>query len=326
MKPGRLFLIGIFFLSSHLSAQDTTFLDKIRVPPIIDTLFIDHDLNNWSFRIFTNYKDNRFKLFTQEERITYAPNNPMGVGFGIGTRKLLLDVAFNIKNKDKEPTDRFDFRASLMLNHHNFAYLLQTYHGYGVAGDIPEEFREDISAFTTALNYMYMFNSAEYSVTAMKSGLSKQKRAAVSMGLGGFIFYNRITSDSSIVSHSDLDLPNEELQIVNLPGFGGGLMVNFSGVVPIANNFYASLSLIPGIGLMYKNVETETGSYQPDKPMLYLADIASIIGYNANRYYINLSMGYSFVETSLDFGNRILYYTAKAKLAVGYKIKGKRTR
>lgn len=320
MRFGRLLFFCLFFIPASLFSQDSSFIDKIVVSKFIDTLFIDRDLNNWSIRLFTNYKDNRFKLSNANEGVLYAPHNPMGIGFGVGTRKMLLDIAFNIKTKDKEPTERFDLQAALMLKNHHIEYSLQSYHGFSLNNDDIAEFRTDITSFSSRLVYMYLFNASEYSMAALKSGLSRQKKAAVTSGIGGFLFVSRVSADSSMIPPELLPGFNEEARITDLPGYGGGLLANISVSIPFFRNFFASASITPGIGLMYKTIETESSTFQPDSPLLFQLNLGGMLGYNADRYYVNFSFGYGLNGTSLDYGNRITYNTANAKLAFGYKI------
>ena len=232
----------------------------------------------------------------------------------------MLDIGFNIKSKDKEPTERYDLQATLMLNNHLFDYSLQSYHGYNLRNKNRNFFRSDISSFSSQLSYLYNFNAGEYSMAAMKSGLSRQKKPAITSGLGGFLFLNRISADSSIIPRELINIFNKEARIIGLSGIGVGILANFSATVPFFKNFFASLSITPGIGLMYKYVEAESISYLPRNPVLYQLDFGGILGYNAKKFYINISGGYALFETSLDFNNRTIINTARAKFAFGYKI------
>ncbi|RLD93080.1 MAG: hypothetical protein DRJ29_09910 [Bacteroidetes bacterium] len=319
MKIKHLFFFCMLFFSTSLFSQDSIFLDKIKLPSFIDTLFIDRDLNNWSVRLFTNYKNNRFLLNSGDERLAYIPNNPIGVGFGLGTRKIILDIAFNIKSKNEEPTERFDLTVAMMLNHHSIDFFLQSYSGYNFNYQDQEGFRSDISDFASGVDYMYIFNASEYSMAAMKSGLGRQKKSAISFGLGGFLYLTRTSADSSIVPPELYPYFNEESRIVELSGIGTGVHASLNAMVPFLKNFFASASITPGIGLMYKFVETESGSYNPEDPFIYKLDISTMLGYNANKYYINFTLGNVLFRTSLDHSNWVLNNTVKSKLAVGYK-------
>ena len=108
-------------------SQELSFLDSLNAPKFIDTLFIDRDINNWSIRLFTNYKEQRFRLSNDNHKLIYVPNNPAGIGFGLATKKVILDLAFNIKTNKEEPTERFDMQGSLTLQNHNIDFVFQRY-------------------------------------------------------------------------------------------------------------------------------------------------------------------------------------------------------
>ncbi len=201
MKLKYLFFYLTLLFVTPIFSQENSIVDKIQFPGFIDTVFIDRDINNWSLRLYTNYKDNRFQLKNKDSDLLYVPSNPFGIGVGFATKKLVLDVGFNIKNKSKDPTDRFDLRASILFKNHQFDYVFQNYKGYTLKNEneIENDFREDFSSLVTGLNYMYVFNANEYSLAAMKSGLARQKKLAFSFGLGGFFFTEKTKADSSII-------------------------------------------------------------------------------------------------------------------------------
>lgn len=320
MKIGVVILLLCFVMNGF--SQENNLLDKVKIPVFVDTLFIDHDVNNWSIRVYNSYKDNRFQLSNEEHKIRYDPNNPFGIGIGFATKKLVLDVGVNIKSKRKEPTERFDLQATMILNRHHVDYFLQSYQGFNVKSDLEfkEEFRKDFSSISSGINYLYLFNAEEYSVSAMKSGLSRQKKAALSLSLGGFLFMDRNSADSSFIPSLLQGHFNEEAQITNLFALGGGLLGGFSVTVPFLKYLFVSASITPGIGLIYKEVKTENLEYKPSNPMLYQLGSSGILGYNGDKFYINFSTGISLFITDLDYGNTAYYNTTKAKLAVGYKL------
>lgn len=322
LKHTILFFLA-FLLSAKIYSQEPQILEKLPVPDFIDTLFIDHDINNWSLRAFANFKDHRFQIGNEQTEVVYTPSNPGGIGLGFATRKLIIDFGLNLQLRDRETTERFDFRASLIHNQHNLSYFLQSYHGFNLQNELSAGngyFRHDISSFTSGLNYMYIFNASEYSFSAMKSGLSKQKKTALSFGLGGFTFYNNMKADSSMVPNELYPLFNDEAMITRYSGVGGGIHGGFSIIIPFFERMFASASLTPGIGLSYKDVSTETGSYFPSNKILAHSMIEAIIGYNGIKYYFNLSMNLGLYKSYLDFGNWVGYRTSQAKFAVGFKL------
>ncbi len=318
----RFFLLASFF-STSLLGQDSIPNEKIKISEFIDTMFFDRDFGNWSARLFTNYKDNRFQISNKYQNLLYTPSNPFGFGFGVASRKLVVDIAFNIKAKSPNPTERFDLQATFMLNRHLMIFFLQNYQGFNVRNqnDIEDGFREDIRTLSSGINYMYMFKRGKFSTVEMKSGLSKQKRAVVSYGLGGFLFTTDLSADSSIIPAEQAAFFNEEAQIENLFGLGLGIQGGLNVTVPFLKHFFISASATPGIGYMYKEVQSETSFYIPSNPFLFHFYLEGILGYNRKRFYLNISMGLGLHGTDLDYDNSAQFGTTNAKLAFGYKIR-----
>jgi hypothetical protein len=125
------------------------------VPTFIDTLFIDRDINKWAIRLFTNYKINRFKISNSDQYVLFTPNNPWRYGVGVATRKFVLDLAFNIKPKGEESTERIDLLATLLIKNHQIDYFFQRYQGYNADNGMTENFRPDITTFSSGFRYLY---------------------------------------------------------------------------------------------------------------------------------------------------------------------------
>ncbi len=324
-KMRRKYSILFVFLLSFTTgfSQELSFLDSLNAPKFIDTLFIDRDIHNWSVRIFTNYKQQRFRLSDANNKLTYVPNNPAGIGFGLATKKVILDLAFNIKTNKEEPSDRFDMQGSLTLEKHNIDFVFQRYKGFNVVNDRGDQevFREDLSSNSSYISYMYLFNSSQYSVSALKTGLSRQKKAALSFSLGGLFFMNNKSADSTIVPQEVQPQFNEEAQIKKLNGIGLGIIGGVTTIFPLPFDFFISFSLVPGIGIMYKRIETENLSYTPSNPMQYSLDMAGAFGYNGHRIYVNITTKLGIYGSDLDYGNKSYQSGLNAKLSVGYKIK-----
>lgn len=316
-----IFLLAFCFLTIAYS-QKQTVLDSLKVPGFIDTLFIDRDINYWSIRVYSVFKSNRFSISNEDSKINFVPNNPYGIGVGIATRKLLLDIGLNIKGNEEEPTKRFDIQANMIYENHVSELFIQRYQGFNVEDNEDEEmfFRNDLITFSMGIQYMYLFNSENYSIAANSTGLSRQKKAAASFGLGGFLFIRNQTADSTIIPGDIQTDFNEEANIVDMFGIGTGVHGGFTVIFPLPCFFFISLSGYPGIGLMYKKVSSETKEYVPSNPLFYKADVAGTFGFNSDRIYITFKVGLGFYDTSLDYGNKSHILTAHAKLALGYKL------
>ncbi len=320
-------LIIIFLLLQiPVFGQNLQYLDTLKAVDIIDTLFIDRDINNWSLRLFTNYKDQRLVILDDNQSLKFQPNNASGVGFGVASRKIILDIAFNIKSKNREPTKRFDMQGKFMVKNSLFEFFFQTYRGFNTSNDsnAPEFFRNDLRFSATGINYMYYFNIQKYSIAAILSGLSKQKKTATSFGLGGFFISNILKADSSIVAGNDHASFNEQAEIRDLFTLGAGIRGGYSVQFALPANLFASITIAPGIGLNYKVVNTETYKYKPSNPLFYHFHFSGSFGYNSARIYLSIRLDSGVYMTDLDFDNRGIFRLSNGKFALGYKLMSKR--
>ncbi|MFL0353548.1 DUF4421 family protein [Xanthomarina sp. GH4-25] len=290
---------------------------------MIDTLLIDRDMNNWSVRLFTNYKGQSFNLINNEDKISFKPNNRAGVGFGLGTSKLIIDIAFNLKGNEENPTQRFDMQGSLIVgSNHLVGLYVQRYKGFNVKNNFnePEFFSSDITSLSIGFSYLYSFDEISFSSATLKAGLAKEeKKHFISYGVGGFMVYDNFYTDNTIIPYNG-DF-NEDAYLNEFKGIGVGVSGGILSVFVLPANFFATLNVIPGIGFMYKKGYSETNNYRASNPMLYKLDYNAGIGYNYKRFYITLLYGSSIYTTNLDYGLNYLFSNTKAKISIGYKIK-----
>lgn len=324
----RFFLLIAFLLVSVSGqSQNEKKRDSLSFFKVIDSLFIDHDLSNYSARLFSNYKVKQFRILNDGNRSRYIPNNRFGVGFGVANSKLLIDIAFNIKSGNKEVTDRFDGQGSLILGNHNYiSFYVQTYKGFNIRNnfDEPNIFRRDIRSSTVGFNYLYTFSEIEFSFALLKAGLSKRNRKVqITGGVGTFAVFDTFSADGNVLTENGVLYFNEEAEIEKYSGRAIGILGGFLSQFVLSDRFIATCNLMPGIALMNKKITLQDGSYRPSNPMLYKLDFSFAFGYSINRYYINLIYGTGIYATNFDFDNKYLFNHSMAKFAIGYKLKVK---
>ena len=321
-------LIIILFVSFSCQSQILKKRDSLSFFQVVDSLFIDHDLSNYSLRVFSNYKVKQFRLLNNDFKSSYVPNNRYGIGFGIANRKVLIDVAFNLKTREKDITKRFDGQGTMILGKNNYVnFYLQTYKGYNIKNnfDEPDVFRNDIKSWTIGFNYLYTFSEIEFSYSLLKAGLAKRnKNVYITGGVGTFAIFDYFRADDTILAQNGELYFNEQAEIEKYSGRAVGLLAGFLSVFMLPKNFIASVNLMPGIALMNKKVTLQDGSYRPSNPMLYKLDFTLALGYKFKRYYVNLTYGTGIYSTDFDFDNKYLFNLSKAKLAIGYKLKVKK--
>ncbi|WP_252723132.1 DUF4421 family protein [Pseudotamlana agarivorans] len=289
---------------------------------MIDTLLIDRDINNWSLRLITNYKGQSFNLVDNDYRLSFRPNNSAGIGVGLGTSKVILDLAINLTKEEENPTERFDVQSAFILGNHNLVGLyIQYYSGFNIENnfDKPEFFREDIESFSTGVNYLYAFEELSFSTATLRAGLMKsEKKHFITFGVGGFLVYDKFSGDDTVVPvHSDF---KENTNLNKFKGLGVGVSGGIISVFVLPANFFINVDVTPGIGLMVKSAYNSSGKQKVTNPMLYKLDYNAGIGYSYKRFYITLAYGNGLYTTRLNDGLNYLFGNTKAKIALGYRI------
>lgn len=320
---GKLLLILFFLTGLICRSQDIDINDSTKTTNTIESLLIDRDLRNWSVRLFGNVKGQWFRLSNDNARLSYIPNNLFGIGVGVATRKLILDIAFNLKDKSTEKTYRFDLRGGFLAKSNVFDFYFQRYRGFNIENTINDTsiFRDDITSIALGIDYLYLFNSGEYSLNLMRAGLSDHRQSTFSFGFGGFIVYNKINADNSLVPQELYPFFNEQARIIDFTNYGIGVAGGLVSLIRLPSNFYFGISARAGIGITIKNVEAEAISYNPGNPMIYKLKATALIGYKWERFYSNISLGASTNISSLGYGNNGAFNLLDGKFVVGYRIK-----
>lgn len=317
-----LFILSIISCSSY--AQIEKERDSLNLIDVVDSLFIDHDIRNYSLRLFSNFKVKQFKIKNGDSKSRYIPNNRYGLGFGFASSKVLIDIAFNVKTANKEATDRFDAQGTIIVGKHHYANgFIQLYKGFNVKNNFnePSVFRDDIKSVTVGFNYLYTLSEIEFSYSLLKAGLAKRnKNVYITGGIGVFGVYDYFSSNDNILPPNGELYYNEQAEIKRYNSVAVGVLAGFLSVFMLPKNFIASCNIMPGVALMNKKVTLQDDSYKPSNPMLYKLDFTLALGYNVKRYYVSLIYGTEMYSTDLDFDNRYSFNLSKAKLAFGYKL------
>ena len=288
-----------------------------------DTSYVDFATKNWSLRAFANIKDHSFQLKNSMSKINYTPNNRFGVGVGIAYFPVVLDIGFNVKAGQNEPTDRFDLQAKVLLGANYLGLVVQDYKGFNVRSSDMENslFREDIRSSTINLTYAYVFNSNRVSIGAVFSGSQIQKKNVGSFLLGGFMIYHRMNADSSIIPSNQQKLFGELSGLSSSNSIGGGIVGGYGHIFILPHNLFLFFNLSPGIGLVKKQFGTDSSSYESSYPLLYRLNFNLSCGYNGPGFYILLTAGDDISLTSFDSSNKGALNIGMSKLIFGYKFR-----
>lgn len=319
----KIFILFVFFFSCvSVNAQDLN---------DIDSLLIDRDIENYSFRIFTNYKANKFTIKNSDSKAKFVPNNRHGIGFGFANRKVILDLALNIKNPNTENTRRFDLQGTTILwDRHFVGVYLQTYKGFKAKNNFnePVVFRNDVRSVSIGLNYLYTLDDIEFSYSLLKAGLSKRRNdnIFITAGLGGFTFFDYFSAKPSILTEDASLNFNEQGNIKRYNGTAIGVLAGLITYFKLPEDITAMVNVMPGIGVMNKRITLRDGSYTPAHPMLFKFDFSIGLAYSFEQYYAVLTYDNGLYTTDFDNGNSYRLNLTNAKLAIGYKFKRRKKR
>jgi hypothetical protein len=295
----------------------------------IDSLLIDRDIENYSFRIFTNFKANKFSVENNFAKARFVPNNRHGVGIGVANKKIIVDIAFNTKSANKEATKKFDLQGTTSIKNRHYSNIyIQTYKGFKAKNNFgdPFVFRNDIHSVNFGLNYLYTFDDIEFSYALLKAGLAQKRHENVFItgGIGVFSGLDYFTSDASIFSETTSPYFNDEGNIKRYQSVAVGVLAGFVSYFKLPENITATVNVMPGMGVMYKKLTIQDGSYRPDKPMVYKLDFLVGLGYSFDRYYASLTYSNSLYSTDFAYDNNYRLNLTKAKLAIGYRFKSRK--
>ncbi|WP_225034721.1 DUF4421 family protein [Winogradskyella sp. SM1960] len=314
------FLLLVFcFASFNLNAQDLEDLDS---------LLVDRDIENYSLRIFSNFKVNKFSVSDGDSKAKFVPNNRYGLGLGFANKKIILDIAVNIKNPNKEKTSRFDLQGSTVLKDKNFVKIYtQVYRGFNAKNDFdePTVFRNDIRSVSVGINYLYTLDDIEFSYSLLKAGLPNKnyENIFITGGAGVFGSFDYFSGKPSILSETTRPFFNEQGDVRRYKGLSFGVLAGIISYFKLPENITATVNVMPGIGLIDKKITLQDGSFEPANPMLYKLDFLIGLSYNLNPFYVSFTYSNGLNSTDIDFGNNYLLNLTKAKLAIGYKFNKK---
>ena len=157
---------SIFLLTSTVYGLNYKENDTLIKPAqFLDSMVFSKKLD-WSVRLVSNFKQQQLRLRNADNKLIYKPNNPFGVGFGIANQKMVIDILFNIKGGEENPTKKFAAEGAIILNKNLFGFVLENVHGYQVSSHQNEEevFREDMSAFSLGLDYIRILSKNDITV------------------------------------------------------------------------------------------------------------------------------------------------------------------
>ena len=296
-----------------------------------DTSYIKNYSENFTLKLIGVNKYNFFKVKDSNLKSSarYRPDRKVNLGFGMSYKWFAFDLAFNVgigEDSNFENSKFLDISGTIFSSKQFINATYQYYYGYQMSKltginseDIPDSpTRDDIRTFYFGLQYYFVFDYDKFSLKASFIHNEVQRKSAGSFLLGvGFGFYN-IGADSTIIPtefHNDFD---ESLHFTDLNASILGVGFGYIYTLVWKKHFYATVSLIPGIGINFGDYKTDYR--KPYDTHLYLGfKTMNSIGYNSKKYFGGFQFTSDFFRTKIEKQLNIQTGHGKAKVFFGYR-------
>ncbi len=163
--------------------------------------------------------------------VTYRPNSPIGVGFSFSYKNFGIGAGMGVRSfRNKKYGDT----KALDLQYHYFGRNLmadiffQQYKGYYKVEKNQEiALYPDIGVTQYGIHAEYVFNNKQFSYKAAFNQSERQLKSAGSFHLGGGVYYNKLTSDSTLTLYGDKKFRNYQLSVTGGYGYNWVLSKQF---------------------------------------------------------------------------------------------------
>lgn len=327
MNLKRAYILFIFILSGMVAQGQSEFLVKLFTTPY-DTNYIKSFETDYTTRLFASTKYNQMGYIDNMvgKSLIYVPNNSLLLGAGVnhGFLGLNLGVNFPFINKDDETygkTKYYDFTMRFFARRYNTTIYLQDYRGYylrntrdmipGWAHDSAYYIRGDLRSFTIGLDVSYIFNYKRFSCRAAILQNELQRKSAGSFLLGGTVFYNVASGDSSIVpSNVYYGLFYNNLKFNRSTNFSVGPTFGYAYNFVIRRYFFILGSLNGSLNLAFTKLHLIDSEEEVKSGLVggVRAEFLVSAGYNGDRWYFGVSYVGMELQTQAPIDERLVKY------------------
>jgi hypothetical protein len=265
------------------------------------------------------------------EKLTYRPNNSVGMGFGMYVFEIGFELVFAVPIDEKKKSLYGESKANdLQLNvlgkNWGVDLFTQTYRGFyredarrGVPADMPFPQRPDIRIGNTGLNGIYAFNKSKFSLRSSYNFSERQLRSSGSFLLSGTLNFFDLKADSAVYGSFYEAIFGAKGNFSEITSTTLSVALGYSYNLILGKRFFINSSFSVGPAqhwISYQGVNGKTDN----QTLNTFADFRVGIGYNSRRFFA----GTSFVQQSRNIRFEDIVFTsssATVKLLVGYRFK-----
>lgn len=240
-------------------------------------------------------------------QLTYKPNSPYSFGAGLSYNSLSVDLTLKLpfltsSYRQKGETDIFRVRLGYNKPRIWFSTMVQIIKGFyldNIREFDPEWFshhdsyllRPDIFNFSWYTAAYYSFNHRNITYQSSLGWEQRQKKSAGTLLLGGSVFVNYLTADSSMLPSMYASDFNHDMALTEQLNLQYGINCGYVHTLCLTQSFYLTLGIYPGIhyqtahqiirGEGKKDISGDFGS---------VTEARAVIGYNSDKYYGGMTL------------------------------------
>jgi hypothetical protein len=327
MMKKRLLCFLVILFSFPLLAQNNDSLRTIYVERFPDHFFI------WPI---IKSRTSTFEIQNKpggSEKLTYRPNNSVGMGFGMYVFEVGFELVFSVPIDEKRKSLYGESKASdLQLNvlgkNWGVDLFTQTYRGFyredatrGVTVDMPFPQRPDIRIGNTGINGIYAFNKNKFSLRSSYNFSERQLRSSGSFLLSGTLNFFDLKADSAVYGPFYEAIFGAKGNFTEISSTTFSVAPGYSYNLVLGKRFFINASLSVGPAQHWVSYQTINGKTD-DQTLNTFADFRVGIGYNSKRFFA----GTNFVQQSRNIRFEDIVFTSSSatfKLLFGYRFQEK---
>ena len=211
-----------------------------------------------------------------ESSSTYIPNTPVGIGLSFTYKNISLAGGIEppfFRNPDYGKTTFFALQAHYYGRKFLLDLFFSKFRGFYFNKGETVFLYPDIRLIQYGISGQYIFNHRNFSYKAAFNHSERQLKSAGSFQLGGGIYYNQVSADTSLVLNEQNALNNYQI------GVTGGYVYTFV----IKSDFFATVGVSVGINAGTEKLGKKEITLSPN------AYPRIAVGYHANTWSIGLS-------------------------------------
>lgn len=292
-----------------------------------DTTYVElhPELINIRLYLSTKFTNLAVNVPGENRSFLFRPNSGLNLGVGFTYQNFSLNIAAPVGFLNPERIDNWPLYLDLQAHAYPKGMIVdffgQFYKGYSLdrkfLKDSGEDYlREDIGLVSIGVNYNYLFNGDQLSLTAAFNQSAIQKKSAYSPFVGFEIYGGGIRADSLLIP------ANENLDYLNFDRSGYfqmGPNAGMAGTLVLGKGFFLTAVGSANLSVGYAKWENDTEFKKWGVVPTYF--VRTFFGYNDRRFSINANAVYKNLNLVRGGAYDQALNTGNIRFNIIYKLK-----